>query len=73
MKGKNQDKNYIYDENYNNNMEVENMESEIKKIIELGGENMKVEKRGSNSRKNTSWTDSKVSKATTTFSKPSNT
>jgi len=44
MKGKNQDKNYIYDENYNNNMEVENMESEIKKIIELGGENMKVEK-----------------------------
>lgn len=49
MKGKNQDKNYIYDENYNNNMEVENMESEIKKIIELvkdekRGENMKVEK-----------------------------
>lgn len=35
MKGKNQDKNFIYDENYNNNMEVENMESEIKKIIEL--------------------------------------
>lgn len=46
MKGKNQDKNFIYDENYNNNMEVENMESEIKKINEHedGGENMKVEK-----------------------------